>query len=57
MSKQTQVTEFRASACGSECRGFESHRAPKVESKRNPCNLNDSQGFLRLSTFVRQRQI
>ena len=26
------VQLVRASDCGSECRGFESHRAPKVEN-------------------------
>ena len=31
------VQLVRASDCGSECRGFESHRAPgKMETKRSP---------------------
>ena len=30
------VQLVRASDCGSECRGFESHRAPKVENSGKP---------------------
>ena len=30
------VQLVRASDCGSECRGFESHRAPKVEKSEIP---------------------
>jgi hypothetical protein len=29
---QTEFLRFCISACGSECRGFESHRAPQRES-------------------------
>ena len=30
------VQLVRASDCGSECRGFESHRAPKIEKSEIP---------------------
>ena len=36
------VQLVRASDCGSECRGFESHLPPQ----RNPCKLSTYKGFL-----------
>ena len=32
------VQLVRASDCGSECRGFESHRAPNLENRKFPVN-------------------
>ena len=32
---QRGLLKIRVNACGSECRGFESHRAPKQENKGN----------------------
>ena len=36
------VQLVRASDCGSECRGFESHLPPN----KNPCKLSTYEGFL-----------
>ena len=38
----TVVQLVRASDCGSECRGFESHLPPN----KNPCKLSTYEGFL-----------
>ena len=39
---QTGFQRFCVIACGSECRGFESHRAP---SKENPCKSSTCRDF------------
>ena len=39
------VQLVRASDCGSECRGFESHRAPNKIKRLKPLEIPDFQGF------------
>ena len=39
------VQLVRASDCGSECRGFESHRAPNKIKRLKPLEIPNFQGF------------